>query len=324
MASQQIEGVLLQDRDIEILRGLFESRLMTAAHVAVLYFDGKREATKKRLAKLKAAGLISKRGRHVTQPALLFLSRKGLDVLAKRGEINKYQSLGPVNLDKRSRVSELTERHELQVMDVKAAFHSALAKSKKFSIEQFSTWPLLYQFKALRSGRGLEVPVKPDGFICVNEKESGNGLSQHSFYLEVDRSTETQEMLVAKITCYVDFYKSGGFANLHGAARSQFREYPFRVLIVFRTAERRNNLAERLLQLTPPVSWPICLSTIDEVTENPLGDIWMYPEDYKKITSGTNFDSERRTKQWVYARQMERENLVASRLKKWRLFKSER
>ncbi len=320
MASQPLEGVLLQERDIEILRGLFESRLMTAAHVAVLYFDGKAEATKKRVAKLKAVGLINYRRRHPAQPAILFLSSKGLDVLREHGVLTNYPRLGPFNLQKRSCVSELTERHELQIMDVKAAFHAALAKSKKLSIETFSTWPMLYQFQALRSGRGPEVPVKPDGFICVNEKESGNGLSQHSFYLEVDRSTETRETLVSRITSYVDFYKSGGFAHLHGAPRSAFKEYPFRVLIIFRTAERRNNLAERLLQLTPPVSWPICLSTIEEVTSNPLGDIWIYPADYKKVTSGTHFDPEKRKRQWVYAREIERENLVASRLKKWRLF----
>jgi len=50
-------GVQLQPRDFELLRGLFESRVMTLAHVSALYFDGKREMAKKRVQKLKAAGL---------------------------------------------------------------------------------------------------------------------------------------------------------------------------------------------------------------------------------------------------------------------------
>jgi hypothetical protein len=45
----------LQDRDFALLRGLFESRVMTAGHIATLYFDGSREAAKKRLQKIKAA-----------------------------------------------------------------------------------------------------------------------------------------------------------------------------------------------------------------------------------------------------------------------------
>ena len=37
-----------QKRDLELFRGLFESRVMTAGHVSTLYFDGKREYAKKR------------------------------------------------------------------------------------------------------------------------------------------------------------------------------------------------------------------------------------------------------------------------------------
>lgn len=51
-------AVLLQDRDLSLLRGLFESRIMTAEHVAALFFIGSREAAKKRLQKIKAASLI--------------------------------------------------------------------------------------------------------------------------------------------------------------------------------------------------------------------------------------------------------------------------
>jgi hypothetical protein len=51
------DSLQLQSRDIELLRGLFESRVMTNDHATALYFDGENEAAKKRLQKLKAAGL---------------------------------------------------------------------------------------------------------------------------------------------------------------------------------------------------------------------------------------------------------------------------
>jgi hypothetical protein len=319
MASQAREALCLQARDIAVLRGLFESRIMTAAHVATIYFDGKAEATKKRLKKLKVAGLIGERRRRVFEPAILFLARKGLDVLRENGVMTEYPALGPLALDKRSRVSELTIRHELEIMDVKAAFHAALAKSKKFSIAEFSTWPLLYQFNAFRSGRGPEVLVKPDGFIRIHENEPDGGLSEHCFFLEVDRSTETQDTLVARAACYVDFYKSGGFAERHGAPRSAFKDYPFRVLIVLKSAERRNNTAERLLQNIPPISSQVCLTTLEE-TANPINAIWSCPADYGEATKGTSFAPEHRKREWAYARQTEREHLVAKRLRKRRLF----
>lgn len=48
-------GFILQGRDLDLLRGLFEYRVMTAAHVAAL--DGREEA-KTRLKILKATGLV--------------------------------------------------------------------------------------------------------------------------------------------------------------------------------------------------------------------------------------------------------------------------
>jgi ribosome biogenesis protein Tsr3 len=66
-----LQSIDLRERDLELLRGLFESRIMTAAHIATLYFDDKKEATKKRLQKLKAAGLIRERRRRAYEPAVL-------------------------------------------------------------------------------------------------------------------------------------------------------------------------------------------------------------------------------------------------------------
>jgi len=71
----------LQARDLALLRGLFESRVMTAEHIAMIYFDGRSEAGKKRLQKLKAAGFVGERTRRAFQPSVLFLTRKGLGVL---------------------------------------------------------------------------------------------------------------------------------------------------------------------------------------------------------------------------------------------------
>lgn len=309
--------ILLQSRDLDLLQGLLESRVMTAAHVATLYFDGKKEATKKRLQKLKADGLISERARRVNEPAALFLTRKAFSVLRDNGVLARYPALALSSLEKRSHVSDLTLHHELEVMDVKAAFHTAIGKTSGFTVEEFSTWPVLYQFEAFRPGYNRkEVPVKPDGFIRIHETTADGHVDELTFFLEVDRSSETQEPLTLKSGCYFNYYKSGGFAERNGASRSDYKKYPFRVLIVLKNTERRNNLAERLLQINPPVLTHACLSTFDEVMTNPLGNIWISPRDYRDATIGTPFDPERRRRTRVYRRQTAREQFVDQNVKR--------
>jgi hypothetical protein len=89
--------------------------------------------------------------------------------------------------------------------------------------------------------------------------------------------------------------------------------------MVFKTAERRNNTAERLLQNNPPIFTQACLSTFEEVTTDPLGAIWTCPRDYHHATKGTAFDAERKRASWGYRRQFERDRLVESRIAKFAL-----
>src|ERR1700722_12154455 len=313
------DSVDLQHRDLALLRGLFESRVMTANHIATLYFENKREYTKKRLQKLKAAGFIGERRRNANEPSILLLTRKAFTLLSSRGELSKYPSLRKNSFEARANVSDRTLRHELDIMDVRAACHSALAKSDKFSILEFSTWPLLHQFETSHPGHGADVLVKPDGFIRIHEKEEGTKGFAHDCFLEIDRSSEKQDVLIIKAGCYLDFYKSGGFAVRNGSSRDKFKEFPFRVLIVLKSAERRNNTAERLVQINPPILTQAWLTTFAEVTTDPLGEIWICPQDYREAVTGTRFDYEHQKAAFEYRRQAEREIFIEENIKKRKL-----
>jgi hypothetical protein len=320
MAASKSDALQLQDRDLALLRGLFESRVMTAAHVAALYFDGKREYTKKRLQKIKAAELISERKRHVNEPSILFLTRKAFNLLDSRGELSGYPPLGANSFEARANVSESTLAHELEVMDVKAALHAALSDSEKFSILEFRTWPLLYQFDTARPADGISTTVKPDGFIRIYEKEIGTKGYAYDCFLEIDRSSEIQEVLVGKAECYREYYKSGGFAVRNGAPSTDFKAFPIRVLMVFKSAERRNNTAEGLLQLNPPILTQVWLTTIAEVTANPLGPIWIIPADYRTVMTGTPFPNRQPDRRSAYRRRPERETFIETKIRKRHLF----
>jgi hypothetical protein len=290
---------------------------MNSAHIAALYFEDKREAAKKRIQKLKSAGLVTERPRRVSEPSILFLTSKALKLLRDEGILAKYPELTLSSLQKRTLVSDLTLRHELEVMDVKAAFHSAARKTETFGIAEFSTWPLLHQFEAFPDGYSrTEVLVKPDGFIRIHEKEADGGTSEHTFFLELDRSTEVQDTLVSRAACYLNYYSAGGFAERNGAPRSAFKDFPFRVLFVLQNDERRNNTAERLLQGSRPIFTQVCLTTLDEATANPLGPIWITPAAYRDATTGTLFDPMRPRNGFGYRRQSDREQLVEGSIRK--------
>jgi hypothetical protein len=268
---------------------------MTLGHISGLFFDDRTEAAKKRLQKLKAAGLISERRRKVNEPSILLLSRKAFALLQERGILANYPRLSLSSFEKRAQVSDLTIRHELEVMDVKVAFHRAAAEQPKLSIAEFTTWPRLCQFEASRGGPyGAPTLVKPDGFLRLRETD-GTGVFEHTFFLEVDRSTETLETLVNRCACYLDYYRSGGFALRNGAQRDAFRDFPFRVLIVCKSQERRNNLAQRLFENNPPILTQVCLSRLKEVTASALGSVWIQPKDVWEALKNAGFSSDGRS-----------------------------
>ncbi len=173
------------------------------------------------------------------------------------------------------------------------------------------------EFTAYRpGGSGAEITVKSDGFIRIHEPDATGGNFVRAFFLELDRSSEVQETLVAKAGCYLDYYSRGGFAIRNGATRDEFKKFPFRVLMVFKNAERRNNTALRLLQNNPPILTMVYLSTLEEVTHDPTGAIWIRPLDYREATKGTSFAPEKQTKTWGYQRQTARELFVGQKVKK--------
>jgi hypothetical protein len=82
------------------------------------------------------------------------------------------------------------------------------------------------------------------------------------------------------------------------------------VLMVFQNAERRNNAAERLLLLNPPILTQTWLTTFAEVTARPLEAIWVRPLDFRNAVKGTRFEIGHTEARSIYRRQAEREALV--------------
>lgn len=275
------QGIIFQPRDFELLAGLFESRVMAQRHIAALYFDGKKEAAKKRIQKLRVAGVLNERPRASHEPAVYYITRKGYELLRDEGMLDRYPRLGWESLRKRAQVSDLTLKHELAVMDVKAAMVPAINAKPGFSVAEFTTWPLLYQFKARRPATRREssktVLVKPDGHIRVHEAEPDGTTSEHRFFLEVDRGTETLETLALRCACYVDYYRTGGLAKRVGYLPSAYREFPFRVLVVVPSAERRTNVLTQLQTARPSIRTQVISAVSEDVISRQDSEVWYPP-----------------------------------------------
>ena len=321
----------LQERDRAIFRALFESRLMTLNHIKDLYFKGSYEAAKKGIQRLKAAGYLRDRGVHrgrdrgVYEPSLLYLTKRSFDELSRGGHLADYPHFTWKQLEKRIDVSPLTIPHEIEVLNIKTSLTSAFKRTPGVELMDFLTWPRLYEFRAAQPPRdgypASRVTIRPDGYIRFYEQD-GEDTHEHFLFLEVDRGTEHHETLALRFYGYHDYERRGGLAEWYGESAHLRDEFTFRVLVVLGSDERRNNLAERLLQNNPPVLRRAWLTTYQEITTDPLGAIWMRPLEYREITRGTEFDPSRR-RTGAYRRRKEREAFVAGELEKLALLEVE-
>jgi hypothetical protein len=287
VSHQLFKAVSIQLRDLELLRTLLHTRILTLKHTAALIFNGSQEAAKKRVQKLKVAGLVLERRRKAYEPGILFLSKRGFECL-KQQEGLPEECATIASFSKRAQVSELTLRHEMEVIDVRVAFHEAVKKRESLSLAEFSTWPDLYAFSVKDSdnSKGGVKTVKPDGFIRLHEKEADGSTWEHLFFLEVDRSTEKLTTLTDRVRLYNLFYRSGGMAEKFGKAPEDYKDFPFRVLVVCKSRERRDNIARILVEMTPPILTQVCLTVLGEACDDPLGAVWRFPADYQSGSIG--------------------------------------
>jgi hypothetical protein len=279
MGEQQFR-IQIQKRDVDFLIGLFESRMMTLAHASALHFGGRREAAKKRIQKLKAAGLVAERTRQPHEPSILQLARKGYEFIREVGIPSKYPVQGWERLRKQLHFGEATLNHELDVVSLRAAVLSSVRNEPRLTVSEFCTWSSLLSFEIGRAGRG-ETVVRPDGFFRLYETTAAVAPHTHAFFVEVDRSTETLATLVAKARAYGEWYRSGGFAVKCGESPDEFKSYPFRVLVTCRSSERRDNIARALLVDSDKMLGQVWLSTQAEAVSDPLGPVWVTAKGFR-------------------------------------------
>ena len=286
-----------QDRDFSILHCLLHTRLLTIRHSAALHFGGSYSYAKQRLRRLHAAGLVAKRATKVHEPTIYSLTAAGFQLLKVHGRLGHCAHLIWTSaMRRRAQVSKHTLEHELSVLDVYATLGPTIDALPAYSVIEFGAWPQLYQFevripiKDVCDGATPKTrTVRPDGFLRVQPAWA----LRHPYidcFLEVDRGSESLATLETKAAHYKHHYDSHHYAQQFGYAGASRKLFPFRVLFVLESAERRNNLCDRLIHRRPSAATWLWLTTLSELLAQPLGSIWIRPFDYHRSVAETPFD----------------------------------
>jgi hypothetical protein len=225
---------------------------------------------------------LAERPRRIGAPSILHLTWKGYTALRSSGHVQDDSDFSPKTFARRMEVSAQRLAHELMVADVRAAFTNAMRKHERFSELNFNVWPRRYEFIVNNGHRSM--PMKPDGHVRFIERQDDEE-SEYHFFFEADTGSEKLDLVVEKCLNYREHYRSGGYAVFCGGKREEYKELPFRVLIVCNSEKRRNNLLGKLLETEPPFSTMILITTLAECVREPLGEIWMTAAAYKNPSS---------------------------------------
>lgn len=261
----------LQARDLCLLRTVTEHRVVSLTQAAALHFEGRYEAAAKRLQKLRRGGFLAAYPRRVGDACLLRPTRRTRCVVAAAVGGAARATDREIGRKSKPLATNLVS-HELAVVDARIAIgracHAAAA-----SLQEFIPRPHAHAFQT--PGPTPTGGFRPDAYLSI---ETRSGRRQH-FFLELDRSTEPGAVLAAKMRRYQAFDRSGAFAVARGGLPAERARYPFRVLFVVPSPERRDNLARLFGELTPPVRTQAYLATAADLAADPVGAIWHCPID---------------------------------------------
>lgn len=290
----KVGNMELQERDIAILKDVFDTRFITIEHAADLHFQDLKSAAasaKRRLSKLAENGLLKPQDVPLKRAKKVYrLTKQGLDILIERGILRQLAGEEwDAKLRKRytDTISPAILEHEIGMLDIKVAVNAAIAEQAHLKVIDFGIWPLQYKFPVQRDGRTVD--QHPDGFLHIAEfRPNEDHPRNHYFYVELDRGTETLYIVAQKADGYRQHLRDGGFGQAIGRPDAPKKDRTFRVLFVVDTKDashRRRNICQRLSD--DGIQTHALVATLAEVRKDPLSAIWLTPQAHKAwIESG--------------------------------------
>jgi hypothetical protein len=254
--------IVLQQRDIEIIKFLYSCRILTRQQIQELFRINSTRRVNQRLRKLYDNKYVSRDFLPTVRG-----SAKAIYYLGPRGALIVADELGiDLNLVNRKRKStsklqELFLNHVLGLNDIRIAFYLGLDLHPGLALERWiNDNDCHQQYRVAVGGKNVIRQFRPDGYFRILYKGT-----LYSFFLEYDRSTMTLGRFTGKVYSYLDFSSLGYYQKRFGV------KY-FRVLVVTKTPERLSNLKKTVGNITEKLFW---FTTIKQITPNTVyGPIW--------------------------------------------------
>jgi len=231
--------IRLTERDIEIVRAIFDYRVLTTDHLKALFFPSYHQAYN-RLAALYHHGFLDRRflGAYIdmnNSPIVYVLDERGADLIRRnpREGIEKDFMLEWRSESKQVGIQFL--EHSLAINTVRVAVAKACQQSDDFAILRWLSESDLkdnYDYVTIRTetGRPQRISIIPDGYFVLQTP-----LGTAHFFLEQDRGTMSNRRFKNKILAYQMYYQSGMYEK-------RYNTKSLRVLTVASSPNRVNNL----------------------------------------------------------------------------------
>lgn len=225
----------LMPRDLEVLKAVYEYRVMTHAQLTKLVFGNNHPSVAtKRLYALYHNGYLERlflpvRGGVAVSPTLYLLAEKGAQELAISGEyLNFYWSRDHL------KVGTLFLSHTLAISEFRLRVTLACRAAGIPLVEWRGERDLKNDYDRIPittpSGHTRQVPIIPDGYFVLQTTEG-----KRHFMLELDRGTMEAKRFRAKVEGYTAYVESGAYTRRYGTKS-------LRVLTVTESQRRMKNL----------------------------------------------------------------------------------
>lgn len=233
---EQVGGLRVQKRDIEIIRLVYDYRFLNSDQIQALV-NGSEQGVLRRLQKLFHHGFLDRPPSQIvypltgTQKMVYALGDKGADFLANefgidRGEI-KWN-------EKNKEVKDRHIQHTLMISNFRLCLKLALDKTANADLlfwKRENRRELKdYAYTQDKQGRRRKVAVVPDGFFGIQDPKG-----KMYFFLEADQSTMVNARFLRKMRAYWNWWKQGRHTKKFGMKA-------FRVLTITKTEQRKENL----------------------------------------------------------------------------------
>lgn len=263
---EALSPLILQPRDRDILVAVYLHRFLSGGQLKDMFF-GCITRSNIRLRKLWEHEYLD---RHYLRPlafhgssqSIYNLGENGADIVAElldldRAEIRK-------NRHKALDLKPFFIEHILAVNDFRINFGTA---AEKHPHVQFKRWinemDIQDEYETRVQGRLIKRRIRPDGYGRYSYRGK-----LFSFFVEVDRATETNGRFERKARSYMDYSHSGRYHQTFGVTF-------FRVLTVTTSLRRLENLKATTSGLVNGMFW---FTTLDRIREGLMFDtIWSRP-----------------------------------------------